>query len=85
MQVVENLERSKFWLAITMFVLQGFGTAYYMGSQMEALKAELIVARRDLNKLETNQVLLLQVVRDVAILQVRDVEFEKRLEKAERK
>lgn len=79
-----ELESKKFWLAIAAFVIQGAGTVFYMGSQTQFLKDELVVMRRDLGKLETNQALLLQVVKDVALLQAKDVEFEKRLDKVER-
>lgn len=79
-----ELEAKKFWLAMAAFIVQGAGTVFYMGSQLQFLKDELAVMRRDLGKLETNQSLLIQTVKDIALLQAKDVEFEKRLEKVER-
>lgn len=83
--MVNKFETAKFWMAIAAFIFQGVGTVFYMGSQTQFLKDELSVMRRDLGKLETNQTLLLQVMRDVAVLQSRGIEFEKRLDKIDRR
>jgi hypothetical protein len=80
-----NKESVKFWLAIAVFVLQGLGSVFVLGAQTESVKNEVTVLKRDITKLETNQALLLQLLKDVAVLQTKDVELEKRLDRVERK
>ena len=77
------MEAKKFWLAIAAFLFQGITTVFFLGAQTQAVKEQILVLKRDIEKIENNQNILIEVVRDVALLKAKDFELERRIEKTE--
>lgn len=72
-----------FWVTIFAMVAQAGIMMFYLGQQTQAVKEELSTVKRDVQRLESYQQTLLQLVKDVAILDVRSVETAKKLERLE--
>jgi hypothetical protein len=78
------METKKFWLALAAFALQGITTVFFLGAQTQAVKEQIVVLKRDIEKIENNQNILIEVVRDVALLKAKDFELERRIQKVEK-
>lgn len=78
-----RLENKKYWLAIIVFVTQSAGTLYYIGTQTQSVRDKVDVLGRDVGKLEANAALFITLARDTALLQAKDNEMERRLQKIE--
>jgi hypothetical protein len=81
----QHLEYKKFYFAFAVFVVQSIGTVFFVGAQASKVQAAVEVLQRDVNKIEANQFLILQLVKDVAVLQAREAAIQQRLEKLERR
>ena len=78
-------EQVKFWVPIIMMLAQGLSVIFYIGLRTQSLQDEVAFIKRDLVKVEANQALLVQVVRDVAVLQNQHLEVVSRLDRIGRK
>jgi hypothetical protein len=82
---IHVFHNKEFWGIVVGFLAQAAFMAYYVGSEVRGITENLTLLKRDVQRLESNQTALLQLIRDVAVLQAKDVEIEKRLDKIERK
>lgn len=71
--------RHKTWLTVGGLLAQMLGIAYWQGVQAQIVRDEISGLRRDLTRYEGKQSTIEQATRDIAVLQAKDIDLEKQI------
>lgn len=83
-----NIDRAswQFYIMLGTVAAQFLGLVYFLGSQAEAFKSEVTSIKVELkaldkqvNKLDSDRTTMLQLIKEVALLQAKDSEIERRI------
>lgn len=73
--------RLHFWLALAVFIIQSVGTIFFLGAKTQGVQDELSFLKRDLGRIESAQIILVNLTQDVAVLKVKMADTEKQIDK----